>query len=138
MDKWNLREGGERRSFGPNAALSHYIGKLHVENVAIFDKYFFPNGHFKVFALRTLSKLLCLSTIGNTVSSIILVKKALAINTFSSGFRGKVLAHLGICNAIGESDPAEITKSVLSGELPQAKKRKVDMLEKIRAIPPPT
>ena len=47
-----------------------------------------------------------------------------------------MLAHLGICNAIGESDPAEITKSLLSGELPQAKKRKVHMVEKIRAIPP--
>ena len=78
MDKWALREGGERINFGPNAALSHYIGKLPVEDVAIFDKDFSPNGHFKVFALRTLSKLLCLSTIGNTVSSVILVKKSLS------------------------------------------------------------
>ena len=130
--------GWRTEEFWTQCCTFHYIDKLPAEDIAIFDKDFSPNGHFKVFALRALSKILCLSTIGNTVNSIILVKKALAINTFSSGFIGKVLAHLGICNAIGESDPAEITKSLLSGELPQGKKRKVDMVEQIRAIPPPS
>ena len=135
MDKWAIREGGQRRSFGPNATLSHYIGKLPAKEIAIFDKDFSANGQLKVFALRYFSKILCHSTIGITVNTIILVKKTLSINTFSSGFRGKVLAHVGICNAIGENDPAEITKSLLS---PKAKKRKLDMVEKICASDPPS
>ena len=96
----------------------------------------FPqNGQFKVFALRALSKILCLSTIGITVT-IILIKKALAINTFSSGFRGKVLAHVGICNA--KMIHLRSQSPYCLESYPQAKKRKVDMVEKICVTDPPS
>ena len=131
MDAWAMREGGKRKAFGPKAALAHYISQLPKNDISIVHKEFSPSGSYGIFALRAMSKVLALSTIGNTVTDIILVNKALATNTFSSGFRGKVLAQIGICQAVGHNEPEEITRCLLHGELPEAKKRKIDLIEKI-------
>ena len=131
MDAWATRTGGTKVSFGPQAALAHYLGKLPTGAVVIIHKDFSPSGHFNVFALKSLSKILCLSTISQTTNGVILVKKSLATAVFSTGFRGKVLAHVGINQALGNRDPSVITQSLLEGELPGAKKRRKIIIKRI-------
>ena len=131
MDTWAMREGGKCKAFGPKAALAHYIGQLPKNDITIIHREFSPFGAYGIFGLRAMSKVLSLFTIGITVTDIILVNKALATSTFSSGFRGKVLAQIGICQAVGHNEPKEITRCLLHGELPDAKKRKIDLIQKI-------
>ena len=49
----------------------------------------------------------------------------------STGFCGKVLAHVGINQGLGESDPAVITQNLLEGQLPESKKRKKILVKRI-------
>lgn len=131
VDEWAARKGGRRTAFGPQAALAHYIGLLPTDGVVIVHKDFTPEGHFYLWALKALSKLLCLSTISQTAHVIILVKKTLATAIFGSGFREKVIAKIGIHQSLGLNEAHDIAKSILQGTLPQAQERRRNMTCKI-------
>ena len=131
MDAWAVRTGGQRKAFGPQAALAHDLGKLPPGDVCIVHKDYSPFGHYDVFALKALSKVLCLSTISQSANAVILVKQTLAMSVFSTGFRGKVLAHVGINQGLGQTDPAVITENLLQGQLPESKKRKKMLVKRL-------
>ena len=53
------------------------------------DKDYSPNGRYNIFALPSLSKILCLlTTVDQTASSVVLVKKSFAISIFGVNFWG--------------------------------------------------
>ena len=127
------RHEGVQTALGPQSSLAHYIGKFPLGGVAIIHKEFTPCGHFLVWTLKALSKLLCLTTIAKTAFCVILVKKSLATSAFSTGFRGKVLTNIALHQAVGLNDAHAIAKSILLGELPNAAERKASMVQKIMA-----
>ena len=131
MDVWASRKGEERKVFGPQAALANYIGKLPTGDICIIHKDFSPDGHFALWVLKAMSKLLCLSTIPQTVHVIFLVKKSLAIATFGTGWRGKVLARVAINQALGVEDPQAIAASVLTSILPNAEGRRNKFVQRL-------
>ncbi len=106
------RTGDNCESFGPQASISYYLGKLPLGDVAILHRDFSPQGHFMTWSLKALSKILCLSTIAQTTHFVILVRKSLAVTAFGMGFRGRVLANIGIHSSVGSTDPVAIAQSV--------------------------
>ena len=132
MDEWAQRTGGTRIAFGPNSALAHYLGKLRVEDFAIFHSQFSPAPTFNIIALKALSRQLCTSTVAASSNSVILVKKQLALSTFGSGFRGRVLTHTALGESLGSSEPKDIASRILSGELPLAKKRRTSIVRRLQ------
>ena len=132
MDEWAQRTGEIRIAFGPNSALAHYLGKLPVEDFAIFHSQFFPAPTFNILVLKALSRRLCTSTIASTSNFIILVKKQLALSTFGSRFRGRVLTHTTIGESVGSSHPQDIASRILSDELPLAKKCRTSIVRRLQ------
>lgn len=126
-----VARGGERKVFGPQAALAHYIDKLPLGDICIIHKDFSPVGHFALWVLKAASKLLCLATIPHPVHVIFLVKKSLAMATFGSGFGGKVLDRVAINQALGVEDPLAIAASVLTSILPNAKARHKEVVKRL-------
>ena len=132
MGEWAQRTGRIRIAFGPNSALVHYLGKLPVEDFAIFHSQFSPAPTFNIRALKALSRRLCTSTVVAASSNfVILVKKQLALSTFGSGFRGRVLTHTAIDKSVGSSHPKDIASRILSGELPLAKKHHTSIVRRL-------
>ena len=115
-------------AFGPNSTLAHCLGQLPADNFAIFHSQFSLNVDFSLLALKMLSKRLCVSTIASTSNVVILVKKQLAMATFGSGFRGKVLAHTAIGECAGSSDPEDIAFRIVTGKLPLANKHRTSVV----------
>ena len=132
MDAWAQRTGGSRVPFGPNSALAHYIGLIPVADFAIFHAQFSTNVEFSLLALKMLSKRLCVSTIASTANVVILVKKQLAMATFGSGFRGKVLAHTAIGESAATCDPDDIALRIVTGELPLAKRHRTKLVRRLQ------
>ena len=132
MDEWAQRTGGIRIAFGPNSALAHYLGKLPVKDFAIFHSHFPPTPTFNILALKALSRQLCTSTIAATSNFVILVKKQLALSTFGSGFRGRVLTHTTIGKSVGSSHSQDIASRILNGELPLAKNRHTFIVRRLQ------
>ena len=79
-----------------------------------------------------LSKRLCVSTIASTANVVVLVKKELAMATFGSGFRGKVLAHTAIGECAGTSDPDDVALRIITGELRLAKRRRTKLVRRLK------
>ena len=117
IDAWAQRSGGKRKAFGQGATLANYIGTLPVGEVVIVHADYSPNGHYNLFVLRALSKVLCLSTPANMV---VLVKKSFASSVFGVNFRGCVLAHVAMNQAMGVSDSLQITTTLLNREPPHS------------------
>ena len=132
MDEWAQRTGRIRIAFGPNSALAHYLGKLPVEDFAIFHSQFSPAPTFNIIALKALSRRLCTSTVAASSNFVILVKKELALSTFGSRFRGRFLIHIAIGKSLGSLEPKEIASRILSGELPLAKRRRTSVVRRLQ------
>ena len=79
-----------------------------------------------------LSNRLCVSTIASTSNVVIIVKKQLAMATFGSGFRGKVLAHTAIGECVGSNDPEDIAFRIVTGKLLLAKKRQTSVVRRLK------
>lgn len=135
VDEFASRSGGVRTGFGPQASLAHYIGRIPLGDIIIMHNVFSPQGHFMTWSLKALSKVLCLSTMAQTAHFVILVHRPLATTAFGTGFRGRVLAQIGIHQSIGSTDPEKIAHSVLLGELPNAPERRQEMAKKILSTP---
>lgn len=130
MDDWAGRGGGKRAMYGPNSALAHYVGKLPINDVVCLHKTFSPEADFTLFAMKALSKVMCVATIAHTANVVYFVKKTLALSIFGSGIRGKVLTSIAIGEALGEDNPKDIAERILMGELPLAKKRRTQKIVK--------
>ncbi|MCO5572246.1 hypothetical protein L7F22_025999 [Adiantum nelumboides] len=63
IDAWMQHFGGKRKAFGPGAVLAHYISTLLAGEAVIVHVEYSPNGWYNLFALQSLSKTLCLSTL---------------------------------------------------------------------------
>ena len=90
------------------------------------------NVDFTLLALKVLSKRLCISSIASTANVVILVKKQLAMATFGSGFRGKVLAHTAIGECAGSNEPEDISYRIVTSKLPLAKKRRTSVVRRVK------
>ncbi|KAI5065528.1 hypothetical protein GOP47_0020223 [Adiantum capillus-veneris] len=131
VDAWAQRSGGKRTPFGPQAALAHYLGTLPTGVVVFVHADYSPNGRYNIFALRSLSKALCLTTLAQTANLVVLVKKDFAISTFGVNFRGRLIAHVGMNQAVEVNDTQEITTTLLNREPPQKSKRQKIVIRKI-------
>lgn len=119
-----------RTQYGPNSALAHYVGKFPINDIVIVHKIFSPEPEFTLFALKALSKVMCVATLAHTCNMVVLVKKALALSVFGKGIRGKVLANIAIAEALDVNEPRDIAQAILSGKLPLAKKRRTQKIVK--------
>ena len=123
--------GGKRKAFGQGATLANYISTLPVGEVVIVHAEYSPLGRYNLFALRALSKVLCLSTLAQSANMVVLVKKSFASSVFGVNFRGCVLAHVAMNQAVGVSDSLQITTTLLNREPPQPAKRKKIVIKRL-------
>ena len=127
IDAFSRRGGGSReqaRVHGHDAALAHYLGRLPVDAYS-------PQASFNLYILKALSKVLCVASMAQSTKCIILVKRSLALDVFGCGFRGKVLARIGIAKSLGKEDPDEIATSLLESSLPDNKRRRLNIVRKL-------
>ncbi|MCO5554958.1 hypothetical protein L7F22_008498 [Adiantum nelumboides] len=87
IDAWMQHFGGKRKAFGPRAVLAHNISTLLADEVVIVHAKYSPNGRYNLFALKSLSKTLCLSTLAQSANMKVLVKTTFATSVFGGNFR---------------------------------------------------
>ena len=74
IDAWAQRSGEKKKAFGRGTPLAHYIGTLPAGEGVIMHTQYSPMGRYNVYALRALSKILCLSTLAQSANIVVLVK----------------------------------------------------------------
>ncbi|MCO5557830.1 hypothetical protein L7F22_011402 [Adiantum nelumboides] len=131
IDAWMQHFGGKRKAFGPGAALAHYISTLLACEVVIIHAEYSPNGRYNLFALQSLSKTLCLSTLAQSANMKVLIKKTFATFVFGVNFRGWVLAHVAMNQVVGVSDSLQIMASLLNRDPPQPVKCQKIIVKKL-------
>ncbi|MCO5606962.1 hypothetical protein L7F22_061153 [Adiantum nelumboides] len=68
IDAWMQHFGGKGKAFGPGAVLAHYISTLLAGEAVIVHVEYSLNGRYNLFALQSLSKTLCLSTLAQSAN----------------------------------------------------------------------
>ncbi|MCO5606048.1 hypothetical protein L7F22_060235 [Adiantum nelumboides] len=68
IDAWMQHFRGKRKAFGPGVVLAHYISTLLAGEVVIVHAEYSPNGRYNLFALQSLSRTLCLSTLAQSAN----------------------------------------------------------------------
>ena len=68
---------GRREPFGWQTSLAHSLGKLPKDGFAIIHKEYSPSGQFFVTLLKSMSRILCLSTISQASQVVYLVSKSI-------------------------------------------------------------
>ena len=134
IDAFAGRGGGSReqaRVHGHDMGLAHYLGRLPIDAITIIHKEYSPQASFNLYILKDLSKVLCVASMAQSTKCIILVKRSLALDVFGCGFRGKVLARIGIAKSLGKEDPDEIATSLLESSLPDNKRRRLNIVRKL-------
>ncbi|MCO5569081.1 hypothetical protein L7F22_022788 [Adiantum nelumboides] len=131
IDAWMQHFGGKRKAFGPGAVLAHYINTLRAGKVVIVHDEYSAKGRYNLFALQSLSKTLCLSTLAQSANMKVLVKKTFATSIFGVNFRGWVLAHVAMNQAVSVSDSLQIMASLLNREPPQPVKCQSIMVKRL-------
>ena len=134
IDTFAGRGGGSREHsglHGHDAALVHYLGRLPMDAIAIVHRDYSTQSLYNIYFLKALSKVLCVASMANTTRCIILLKKSLAIDIFGCGFRGKLLARIGIAKSLGKEDPQEIAQSLLEYTIPDNKRRRLNLVRKL-------
>lgn len=134
IDAFAGRGGGSRDQanlHGHDATLAHFLGLLPIDAVTIIHRDYSPQASYNLFFLKALSKVLCVASLAQSTKCILLIKKSLALDVFGFGFRGKLLARIGIARSIGMKDPNEIAQSLLEHSLPDNKKRKLNIVRKL-------
>ena len=102
-----------------------------MDAIAIVHRDYNTQSLYNIYFLNALSKVLCVASMANTTRCIILLKKSLAIDIFGCGFRGKLLARIGIAKSLGKEDPQEIAKSLLEYTIPDNKRRRLNLVRKL-------
>ena len=83
VDHYLARAKGTRKlAMGRNQSLSHYIGKLNKEIVAIFHTKYTESASVSLMAIKALSKFVGSQPINKGVDKIILVEKEEAVRVF--------------------------------------------------------
>lgn len=134
IDTFAGRGGGSREQaglHGHNAALVHYLGLLPMDDIAIIHRDYSPQSLYNIYFLKSLSKVLCVASMAQTTICIILVKKSLTLDVFGCGFRGKILAHIGIAKSLGKENPQEIAQSLLEYTIPDNKRRRLNLVRRL-------